>query len=308
MMKNKKDNSRYTVIVRYHTVNDEMRAEIFDSADLKEGLSDDTDDLTAEACRIVSGYARTKEVVSAGIHAATENEILAKVEKTDDKIFLYHEYAMHDMHSSYAPFLEWIRLCYDMYYKDTMTAEDFLRKCSVYSMHIETLANFIRDDLCSRKEDAMYFEIQYETHRMIQDILGILEYISNEHKIIFIISKLHLAPYSTLRLIKEIIDRTIDIHAVLMYNDEFMITDYKKQVWNELLRSVSNQDRPLEWGRLDSERTMDVQDEFWFDKAYKNEYLIRLRNMYHLLDTFINSFFIIFIQPSNRYASLHTNS
>ena len=120
----------------------------------------------------------------------TENEILANVEKTDDKIFLYHEYAMHDMHSSYAPFLEWIRLCYDMYYKDTMTAEDFLRKCSVYSMHIETLANFIRDDLCSRKEDAMYFEIQYETHRMIQDILGILEYISNEHKIIFIISKL----------------------------------------------------------------------------------------------------------------------
>lgn len=77
MMKNKKDNSRYTVIVRYHTVNDEMRSEIFDSADLKEGLSDDTDDLTAEACRIVSGYARTKEVVSAGIHPATENEILA---------------------------------------------------------------------------------------------------------------------------------------------------------------------------------------------------------------------------------------
>ena len=30
----------------------------------------------------------------------TKDEILAMVDKTDDKIFLYHEYAMHDMHDS----------------------------------------------------------------------------------------------------------------------------------------------------------------------------------------------------------------
>ena len=211
----------------------------------------------------------------------TKDEILAMVDKTDDKIFLYHEYAMHDMHDSYAPFLQWIRRCYDTYYRDVMTAEDFLRKCNVYSMHIETLVSLIRDDFCSRKEDVMYFEIQYETYRMMQNILGILEYISKEHPIILIISKLHLAPYSTIKLLKAIIDQSINIHAVLMYNDEFIITDYKKQVWNDLLQSVSNQDLQLEWGRLDTQRTMDVQDEFWFDKKYKNAYFLRLRNMYY---------------------------
>ena len=211
----------------------------------------------------------------------TKNEILAKVDKTDDKIFLYHEYAMHDMHSSYAPFLQWIRQCYERYYKDTVTVEEFLRKCGVYSMHIETLASLIREDFCSRKEDVMYFEIQYETYRMMRNILGILEYISKKHHLILIISKLHLAPYSTIRLLKSIIDQSIDIHAILMYNDEFIITDYKKQVWNDLMQSVSNQDLQLEWGRLDTERTMDVQDEFWFDKDEKSKYLSEVRNMYY---------------------------
>lgn len=211
----------------------------------------------------------------------TKDEILAKVNKSDDKIFLYHEYAMHDMHSSYAPFLQWIRQCYNTYYKDVMTVEDFLRKCSVYSMHVETLAGFIRDGFCTRKEDVMYFEIQYEAYRMMQNILGILEYISKEHSLILIISKLHLAPYSTIKILRAIVDHSIDIHAILMYNDEFMITDYKKQVWNDLLHSVSSQDLQLEWGRLDSARTLDVQDEFWFDKEYKSEYLTKLRNMYY---------------------------
>lgn len=211
----------------------------------------------------------------------TKDEILAKVEKTDDKIFMYHEYAMHDMHGSYAPFLQWIRQCYDMYYKDIMTAEDFLRNCNVYSMHIETLAGFIRDDLCSRKEDVLYFEIQYEAYRMMQNILSILEYISKNHHLILIISKLHLAPYSTIKLLKAIVDQSIGIHAILMYDDEFIITDYKRHVWNELLQTVSNQDLQLEWGRLDTEKTIDVQDEFWFDKEYKSEYLLKLRNMYY---------------------------
>lgn len=211
----------------------------------------------------------------------TKNEILAQVDRTDDKVFLYHEYAMHDMHSSYAPFLHWIRQCYNTYYKEKMTAEEFLRECGVYSMHVEPLAGFIRDNICSRKEDMLTFEIRYESFRMQTNILSILEYLAKDHSLVMIISKLHLAPYSTIRLLSAIVEKSIGIHAVLMYNDEFIITDYKKAAWNELLQAAADQDLQLEWGRLDSERTMDVQDEFWFDKQYTTEYLFRLRNMYY---------------------------
>ncbi len=210
----------------------------------------------------------------------TEHEILAKVDRTDEKVFLYHEFAMHYMHESYAPFLQWIRQCYNSYYKDVMTVEDFLRVCNVYSMHIEPIADYIRDERCSRKEDVLYFEIQYEAIRMQQNILNILEYISKKHSLILIISKLHLAPYSTIKLLKSIVDQGVSIHAILMYNDEFIITDYKRTVWNDLLQDAANQDLQLEWGRLDSEKTMDVLDEFWYDKSYTKDYLLRLRNMY----------------------------
>lgn len=215
----------------------------------------------------------------------TKNEILAQVKNTADKVFLYHEYSMHDMHSSYSPFLHWIRQCYERFYQDKMSAEEFLRVCGVYSMHIEPLAGFIREGLCERKEDVLHFEIQYESFRMLQNILCILEYISKKHPLILIISKLHLAPYSTIQLLRSIVDQSVSIHAILMYNDEFSIADYKKTIWNELLQLADDQDLQLEWGRIDSEKTMDVEDEFWFDKSCTREYLLKLRNMYYTLKT-----------------------
>ena len=210
----------------------------------------------------------------------TEKEILAGVSDTGDKVFLYHEYSMHEMHTSYAPFLEWIRKCYEMYYKQRMTVEEFLEKCNVYSLHIGTLAGYIIDNRCERYEDILHFEIAYESYRMQQNILAILDYISKEHHLILILSKFHLAPYSTISLLRSIIDHTMNIHAILMYNDEFNIDDYKKDVWRNLFQTVESQNLQLEWGSLDSEKTMDVQDEFWFDKDLRTEYFNKLRNMY----------------------------
>lgn len=210
----------------------------------------------------------------------TKKEILAEVDEKSDKVFLYHEYEMHVMHGTFEPFLQWIRQCYDTYYKGKMTVEYFLKQCNVYSMHIEPLAGFIRNNECSRREDVLHFEIQYETYRMQQNIIGILKYISQEHHLVLILSKFHLAPYSTIRLFRYMIDQSVNIHAILMYNDEFIIADYKRGVWDDLLSAVEDQDLQLEWGSLDSEKTMDVQDDFWFDKDQKEEYLLKLHNMY----------------------------
>ncbi len=210
----------------------------------------------------------------------TKNEILADVDETSDKVFLYHEYEMHVMHSTFAPFLQWIKECYNTYYKDQLSVEDFLKESNVYSMQIEPLATFIRDDDCSRREDVLYFEIKYESHRMQQSIISILDYISKEHHLVLILSKFHLAPYSTICLFNAIVEQSLNIHAILMYNDEFIIDDYKKDVWNNLFSLVENQNLQLEWGSLDSEKTMDVHDDFWFDKNLQHEYYGKIKNMY----------------------------
>ena len=211
----------------------------------------------------------------------TKKEILADVDENSGRVFLYHEYEMHEMHGTFAPFLQWIRQCYDTYYKGRMSVEYFLTQCGVYSMHIEPLAGYIRSEKCTRREDVLHFEIKYETYRMQQNIISILEYISKEHELVLILSKFHLAPYSTIRLFRYMIDQQVGVHAILMYNDEFIIADYKREVWDDLFRAVENQDLQLEWGSLDSEKTMDVQDDFWFEKELKEEYLLKLRNMYY---------------------------
>ena len=119
----------------------------------------------------------------------TKKEILADVDENSGRVFLYHEYEMREMHGTFAPFLQWIRQCYDTYYKGRMSVEYFLTQCGVYSMHIEPLAGYIRSEKCTRREDVLHFEIKYETYRMQQNIISILEYISKEHELVLILSK-----------------------------------------------------------------------------------------------------------------------
>ena len=211
----------------------------------------------------------------------SEKEILAYVKNTDDKVFLYHDYTIHDMHGAYAPFWEWIRQCYHQYYRSKMPVKTFLKECGVYPMHIEPLAGLIDNQVCTRQEDVFHFEIQYEASRMIENLVGILEYMSRQQNLIMILSKFHMAPYSTIKLLQQLMEQTMNVHVIIMYNDEFRIAGYKKLVWYNLIQKSEEQNLQLDWGSMDSRRTIDVQDEFWFDKNKKEEYLLKLTNMYH---------------------------
>ncbi len=214
------------------------------------------------------------------LHISME-EMLTYVKNREDRVYLYHEYAMNSMHSAYEPFLEWIGECYVKFYREQMTPEEFLTACEVYPMHIEPLAGFLRDGRCRRTEDVLYFEIAYETARMMESLISIYSYICKEHTLVFLLSKFHLAPCATIRLLRELLCEKVDFYAIVMYNDEFFIADYRKASWNELMEDVVRQHFQLEWGRLDSERTIDMQDELWVDKLKLKEYVLLLENMYH---------------------------
>ncbi len=211
----------------------------------------------------------------------TKDEILADVDRSDNKVFLYHEYETHSMHHTFAPFFKWIRKCYDEFYKDKMSVEEFLKAADVYSVQAEPFACYLKGEPCTRKEDVLNFEIQYETFRMQQNILSVLNFVSKDHPLVLILSKFHLAPYSTIRLFHFIITQSVNVHAILMYNDEFVIADYKKPVWNDLLHTAESEDIQLEWGSLDTEKTLDVQDDFWFDSSLKEEYISKINDMYY---------------------------
>lgn len=211
----------------------------------------------------------------------SKEEILACVKDTTNKVFLYHEYSINEMHEAYEPFLGWIRQCYDLYYKDKMTEEAFLKECGVYSVHIEPLSGYLKHNVCMRREDVLHFEIAYESERMLRNLVSILEYMARDQHLIMILSKFHLAPHSAVRLLRQIMEQTMNVHAIVMYNDEFPLVDYKKSVWEDLMQKADERNLQLDWGSMDSEKTIDVQDEFWFDRSKTNDYFLRLTNMYH---------------------------
>ena len=211
----------------------------------------------------------------------SKEEILACVEDKSKDTFFYHEYKMNDMHEAYAPFLDWIKESYEMYYSDSMTPGEFLLSANVYPMHIEPLVSYIKDGICRRKEDALHFEVQYEEERMLKDLFGVIEYISRNHSLVLILSKFHLAPYGTIRLLSRIMKLKSGVQTIIMYNDEFIIAGYKKKIWDQLMQEADDQNLQLEWGSLDSQRTIDIQDEFWFDKNRHEEYLSKITNMFH---------------------------
>ena len=212
----------------------------------------------------------------------SQEEILDYVDKKERSNFWHHEYALNEMHSAYEPFLGWISECYHQYYEDDMFINTFLEKCNVYSMHIEPLAEYILRGNCKRTEEVIYAETDYETRQMLSSLISIVEYISKDHPIVMFLSKFHMAPYSTMHFVKQLLKVDIpNFHMIVTYNDVFRINDYKKAIWSELIHDVEEMNLQLEWGSLDSQTSMDMQDEFLYKQDMSGQYFWRLINMYH---------------------------
>ena len=114
-------------------------------------------------------------------------DFIQMVPAVTSAICLYHEYQPKDMYEAYEPFLEWIRFLYNQHFKDIFTPEEFLKECQVYSLHEEVFASYIRDGVCSRKEDVMYTEINFETTNIFTDFYHILRYVASKQKLVFVL-------------------------------------------------------------------------------------------------------------------------
>ena len=197
---------------------------------------------------------------------------------------LYHEFQAGVMYEAYEPFLEWVRICYFNFYVDTMTPEEFLKNCKVYSLHVEPLAAYITTGVCSRQEDIMYTEINFEKGNFLTDLIHILRYIASEHKLILTLCSFHLAPLATIQLLLAILKKGIpNLHFIAIYNDTYYPRSYIASTWNELIVYVRDNLMLYEWGQFTSEIMMTSVDDFIFEPAASKENLIRLTNMYHTL-------------------------
>ena len=211
-------------------------------------------------------------------------DLLGLIPEQLPAVCYYHEYQSDVICDCYDPFFNWIRLSYINFYQDTMTPEEFLEDCKVYSLHIEPFAAYIRDGQCQRTEDIMSVEVNFEYKNVFLDIIHIFRYITNQHPLILVISAFHLAPLSSVQMMLKLLEEELpDLHFIIIYNDTFYIRSYISETWNQLVSYIQDRNMLIEWGHFSSDILMHSVEDFIFEPKDFSKNLKKLWNMYHSL-------------------------
>lgn len=217
-----------------------------------------------------------------GSEEINKTDFLKLFPRTNSSTCFYHEYKMDTMYEAYEPFLDWIRLSYFTFYKDTMSVDTFLENGQVYSLHREPFSTYITTGRCQRTEDVMPIEVNFERNNIFSDIINIFRYIAAEHHLILVISAFHLAPFSSVTMLLELIKQKIpEIHFIIVYNDTYYIRSYIHNAWNNLITYVKDHNMLFEWGKFSNDIVMHSVDEFVFEPKDFKRNIVRLWNMYH---------------------------
>ncbi|MCR5607592.1 MAG: GGDEF domain-containing protein, partial [Lachnospiraceae bacterium] len=158
-----------------------------------------------------------------------------------DIVVLDYDFKEYLIQGAYAPALEWIRIIYNQYLKDTMTVEELVDSCGVYSLHKKIFITFIKTGIAVRQEEVVFPEIEYEKKYFIRSVINIYRLFGRRFNIMMILNNLNLAGESFLRFLKELLkdqDRP-NMSIVGVFNDEYNENILFKSEWNELLEVLN---------------------------------------------------------------------
>lgn len=160
---------------------------------------------------------------------------------------LYHQFDESIIQNAYSPFMPFIKEMYHTYYSD-IPIDDFLNHSGVYKVIISMFKSYIKSGKFTRDEDIIPREVPYEKTRIIESIIGIMRYISKEHKLVIVLDKLHLAQISTISVLMELLKEDKIDHLVLIgiFNESYHVDSYMKDTWNELAGIVKAHDWTVE--------------------------------------------------------------
>lgn len=207
------------------------------------------------------------------------------VYETSDLCLLFYEFPMHSMQGPYAPFLDWIREVYYKYFKDTETPEKFVEHGGVYSLQQEVFVHYIRKGKAHRTEDILLADLAYERERMMESLVNMYAYISEQKPIFIFLEKLHLANSSCIQFLCQLLERkdVENIQLLAMYNEVYCPPEYVTKDWKKLTHIIEIQNLQYEWSGVNTETTIDAQNVFLPNKKQLKVYLQDCINMYFFL-------------------------
>ncbi len=206
----------------------------------------------------------------------------------DSNIDVYYRNVVGStMVSPYEPFLDVIKDLYLRYYADIKynSIDDFLHDCNVYPLHYSIISSYIEDGVCSREEDLIIGEAEYEHDRFLEGIINILSTITSEHRILIYINNINKAAVSTIELLYKLysINQTHNVYVFAAYNDLCSIQPHILTAWETFIEFLENKDCIID--SIFAEQLPDSDlGSFRFNSHNVPAYMPTLTNLFYCLD------------------------
>lgn len=187
------------------------------------------------------------------------------------------------MIETFAPFVGLLREIYEAFEGDK-TPEEFIAQFPVYPLHRSIFVNMVSRPVYERTEEVLTDEIPYEKEQMIRSMVAVLSAISKKRPLLLLLDNLNMAPRSTILLLRKLLEEGEEnIFVYGAFNELYTQLPYMTQAWESWLEKLEDYNCIVDGGG-DEIRVEEENSYFHFESRYIDEYLIKLLNMYYLLD------------------------
>lgn len=201
-------------------------------------------------------------------------------QRNDSQIF-YKNFDVKNITGPFDPFLQWIKELCD---KHGMPYTQILEECKVYSLHKPIFESYFTTGIGKRTESLLINEIEFEKGMFLQEIISMIGYLAKKSPICIVLENLSNAGYSTLILVKNLIENSCKgISLICTYNEIENEIEYTKDVWNDLVEYWEYNNMLLDiMGEEENNITM-VSKGFIYSNDKLEEYYKILGNLYNFM-------------------------
>lgn len=196
----------------------------------------------------------------------------------------YKHFNGSKMIDAFEPFLSVIKDIYNTFEADK-TPQEFVAQFAIYVPQRSVFEAMLTQEVYRRKEEILLDEVVYEKEQMIKSIVSILAELAKKHPFLFILNNLNMASQTTILLLTKLFEEDKEnIFVYGAFNELYSQLPYMTAVWEMFVEGLEDYSCIVDGGAADEIAADEEGSYFHFESGDIEEYLIKLKNMYHLLD------------------------
>ena len=196
----------------------------------------------------------------------------------------YRHFNGSKMIEAFDPFVTVIRDIYKTFEADK-TPREFIGQFSVYIPQRSVFEAMLTETLYKRKEDILLDELEYEKEQMLKSMVAILTTLAEKHPFLFILNNLNMASQSTIMLLLELAKANSEkIFVYGAFNELYSQPTHMVTVWERFVEQLEDHNCIVDGGSSEEIAVEEEGSYFHFESGDTYEYLVKLNNMYYLLD------------------------